>query len=67
MAKEIYTGSPFKHILQEKNREGRKKKEQQTNDLRNLVINRLSNIKKQSQYNDTINEIRSLIEKIGKY
>jgi len=67
LAKEIYTGSPFKHILQEKNREGRKKKEQQTNDLRNLVINRLSNIKKQSQYNDTINEIRSLIEKIGKY
>ena len=40
------------------------KKEQETKYLKNLIMNRLSNIEKaQSQCIDTINEIRSIMEK----
>jgi voltage-gated potassium channel Kch len=44
------------------------KKEQETNYLKNLIMNRLSNIEKsQSQCIDTINEIRSIMEKSDKH
>jgi voltage-gated potassium channel Kch len=44
------------------------KKEQETNYLKNLIMNRLSNIEKaQSQCIDTINEIRSIMQKSGKH
>lgn len=44
------------------------KKEHETNYLKNLIMNRLSNIEKaQSQCIDTINEIHSIMEKSGKH
>jgi hypothetical protein len=44
------------------------KKEQETKYLKNLIMNRLSNIEKaQSQCIDTITEIRSIIENSGKH
>lgn len=47
-------------------KEEREKKEQETNYLRNLIMNRLSDIeKKQSQCLDTINELRSSMGKSG--
>jgi hypothetical protein len=44
------------------------KKEQETNYLKNLIMNRLSNTEKaQLQCIDTINEMRSIMEKSGKH
>jgi voltage-gated potassium channel Kch len=49
-------------------KEEHEKKEQETNYLKNLIINRLSNIENaQSQCIDAINEIRSIMEKSGKH
>lgn len=47
-------------------KEEKEKKEQETNYLRNLIINKLSDIeKRQSQCIDTINELRSSMGKSG--